>query len=401
MAGVDFNRIATNIAGLNALNSLNSVNNKLAVHQMRLATGKRINEAADDPAGLTIATKFLARAEGLGQALANIGDAKNLMSVAEGGLTKINDILVKMKTKATQAASDTLGSSERAAIQQQLTDWAKEVDDIVNTTKWNNVKLLDGLVGFNGNTINIQAGADTDSGNVIQVTATELGAVSTTSLGIGAASSSVSTSGLASISSSATAATGTGFSELATGTYRLVFTGTSSTAMHIQLFDSNNQAIAISSSTTGSGAPTTMMTVNLSSNTAVNFGVGFSVNLLAFGDNVGSTSATVTYTKAGTWNGQVDTAANAQAAVNSLQSAIDQVSARLQSVGTIVSRLTFREENLTIAKTNVESAHNRIMNADMAFEQLEATKWQILQQTAVAMLGQANQAPQNILALFR
>ncbi|MFH1485421.1 MAG: flagellin protein, partial [Chloroflexota bacterium] len=58
----DVSRIATNIAGLNALNALRSINNQLGVHQLRLATGKRINDAADDPAGLTIGTKFRARA---------------------------------------------------------------------------------------------------------------------------------------------------------------------------------------------------------------------------------------------------------------------------------------------------------------------------------------------------
>ena len=86
MARADFTRIATNIAALNSLNALRNVNNKLATSQVRLATGLRINEAADDPAGLVIATKFRARSEGLGVAMDNIGDAKNLLAVAEGGL---------------------------------------------------------------------------------------------------------------------------------------------------------------------------------------------------------------------------------------------------------------------------------------------------------------------------
>ncbi len=66
MAQADITRIASNIAGLNSLNALNNVNTKLGIHQLRLATGKRINEAADDPAGLTIATKFNAKSRGLG-----------------------------------------------------------------------------------------------------------------------------------------------------------------------------------------------------------------------------------------------------------------------------------------------------------------------------------------------
>ncbi|HQV62810.1 MAG TPA: flagellin, partial [Anaerolineales bacterium] len=83
MANVDVTRIASNIGALNALNSLQSINAKLALHQTRLSTGKRINSAMDDPAGLTIATKMLARSEGLRASMDNISDAKNMLSVAE------------------------------------------------------------------------------------------------------------------------------------------------------------------------------------------------------------------------------------------------------------------------------------------------------------------------------
>ena len=113
-------RINTNINALNALRSLNDVDNRLSIAQLRLATGKRINNAADDAAGYTIAKKFNARAEGLGQALNNIGSAKNLIAVAEGHLSNIVDILTQMKTKTIQAADDSLGTAERTAIKGEL-----------------------------------------------------------------------------------------------------------------------------------------------------------------------------------------------------------------------------------------------------------------------------------------
>ena len=108
MANVDVTRIAGNIGALNALNSLQNINKQLALHQTRLSSGKRINSAADDPAGLTIATKMMARSEGMKVVVDNIGDASNMLSVAESGLSKMNDILVQMRNKAEQAASDTL-----------------------------------------------------------------------------------------------------------------------------------------------------------------------------------------------------------------------------------------------------------------------------------------------------
>ena len=136
----DITRIASNIAGLNSLNALNNVNTKLGIHQLRLATGKRINEAADDPAGLTIATKFNAKSRGLGVALDNIGDAKNLLSVAEAGLTKINDILLVVRDKSEQAANDALGVAEREAIRKQIDELLTEIDKIVDETEWNGTR---------------------------------------------------------------------------------------------------------------------------------------------------------------------------------------------------------------------------------------------------------------------
>ncbi|MDZ7260788.1 MAG: flagellin, partial [candidate division KSB1 bacterium] len=110
MAAGDATRIFTNIGALNALNALNNVGRKLGIHQLKLATGRRINSAADDPAGYTIGKKLEARTRMLAQALNNVGDAKNLLGIAEGGLMNINDILLIMKEKALQAANDTLGS---------------------------------------------------------------------------------------------------------------------------------------------------------------------------------------------------------------------------------------------------------------------------------------------------
>lgn len=135
MAFVDVTRIASNISPLNALNSLTIINKQLALHQTRLSTGKRINSAADDPAGLTIATKMLARSEGFKVALDNIGDASNMLSVAESGLSKMTDIMITMRNKAEQAASDTLGESERAAIQIQVSAYAQQLQDMINETK--------------------------------------------------------------------------------------------------------------------------------------------------------------------------------------------------------------------------------------------------------------------------
>jgi len=275
MATIDFTRINTNIAALNSLNTLRDVNKSLALAQTRLATGRRINEAADDPAGLTLATKFDVRATGMQVAMDNIGDAKNLLAVAEGGLRKINEILAKMRAKAEAAASDTLGTTERDAIADDLEQFALEIDDIVNTTTWNGLALISGTTSWSFQT--------------------------------GAASTDDTTWSLS--------------------------------------YGHNSSDLNIDTITVGS-------------------------------------------------------AASAQAYIQSLDTAVASVSASLSNIGSMVARLTFKEDTLAVGKVNTEAAYNRVMNADMAVEQLNAVKYQILQQTAIAMLAQANLAPQSVLQLI-
>ncbi|CUS97589.1 flagellin [Candidatus Kryptobacter tengchongensis] len=140
-------RINTNIAAMNAYNALNDINRELGVHQLRLATGKKINSVSDDPSGYTIAKKLQARSRGLAQAINNVGDAKNVLSIAEGGLQKINDLLVSIKEQVTRAVNGGLSDDELQAIATQINDYMSEIDDIVRQTKFNGMQLLNGAGG--------------------------------------------------------------------------------------------------------------------------------------------------------------------------------------------------------------------------------------------------------------
>jgi flagellin len=94
-------------------------------------------------------------------------------------------------------------------------------------------------------------------------------------------------------------------------------------------------------------------------------------------------------------------ATGATAVIAKLTDAINAVKSGITDTGTMTARLTFKEDSMTVAYNNTEAAYNRIMNADMAAEQVEASKYTILQNTATTMLAQANAAPQSLLALFR
>jgi len=281
MAIGDSARINTNIAALNALSALKNVNRGLEQSQLKLATGFRINEVADDPAGFVISKRLDARSRGLAVALDNVGTAKNVLSIAEGGLHNIQEILVTMKEKVTHAASDTNSSAERNTIATEINALVEEIDNIVNETTFNDIALLDG--NYTGKSY--QTGEDT--------------------------------------------------------TNVLIF--------------------SISQNNTASGLS------------------------VASGDV----------------SSRVYTATGASFALSKVDSAIETVSDTLQNIGATVSRMTVKESTLRIAITNTLATKSRILDADIAAEQLNSTRLQILQQTATAQLAQANVAPQNVLALFQ
>ncbi len=279
MAFFSGSRINTNVGALNAFNELNNINRNVGMRQLRLASGKRINSAADDPAGYTISKKLMARSRSLSAALNNVGEAKNILSVAEGGLQNINDLLVGIKEKAIQAGNGSYGSEELTAIVTQVNDSLNEIDDIISETKFNGTALLNSQ--FTSKVF--QTGAD------------------------------------------------------------------------------GGDSLSVSLSATIDSAD-----FGLSSITSASFN---------------STNLSTT--------------------LSSLDTAINTLSRELQYVGSLSSRLDVKESTLQTAVTNTDAAASRIADADIAKEQLEMTKLQILQQTATIQLTQANSAPQNILQLFR
>lgn len=279
MATADLTRIRSNIQGLNILQTLRDVNNAVATAQLRLGTGRRINSASDDPAGMSISTKLDNRNRILQAVYDNIGQAKNMLAVAEGGLLGINDILVGLSEKVISAATDTLADDDRQAISTQLVQMVAEIGDISSQSAFGGTALLstDGTLKFQ----------------------------------------------------------------------------------------------------TGENQATTYQTRKYD---AVSLGL---VNLAAL-----------------TPESIIDSS-NYQLYLDEVTTALRTVSSGLTNIGSLTNRLTMKEGSISLTQSNTEAAYSRIRNADMAKEQLELTKMQILQQTATAMLAQANTNSQSILTLFR
>jgi flagellin-like hook-associated protein FlgL len=133
----------------------------------------------------------------------------------------------------------------------------------------------------------------------------------------------------------------------------------------------------------------------------VNTGRGFTFDKAAIGSVTAGDSRSWNFLAAGPYAVDVSSASKGASYMTTVNSALDNVTKAMSNLGSLMARLTFKEDAVSTSQINVEASYNRIMNANMAEEQTNASKYSILQQTAIAMLAQANQAPQNLLSLFR
>jgi flagellin len=151
-------RINTNVASLNARRNLSSTRVAQQKTLEQLSSGQRINRAGDDAAGLAISENLKAQIRGLGQAERNAQDGISLVQIAEGGLSEVSNILIRLRELAVQAASDTIGPTERKFLNVEFEQLTAEVDRIANSTEFNRVPLLNGT----GAVFDIQIGTRND-----------------------------------------------------------------------------------------------------------------------------------------------------------------------------------------------------------------------------------------------
>ena len=152
-------RITTNVASLNAKKNLDGVKRGLETSLARLSSGYRINQAADDAAGLAISENLKAQIRGLGQASRNAQDGVSLVQVAEGGLNEISSILIRLRELSIQAASDTIGDTERKFLDVEYQQLKSEMQRISEVTQFNGRDLLNGTGGI----MDIQVGTQNDA----------------------------------------------------------------------------------------------------------------------------------------------------------------------------------------------------------------------------------------------
>ena len=170
--------INTNIRALNSHRNLSSVGTKLSKASQRLSSGKKINSAADDAAGLAISEKMRAQIKGLDMADKNAQDAISLIQTAEGSMSEIESMLQRMRELTVQAANDTNATTDRNKIAEEITQLQEEITDMAGRTEFNEKKLATGAYKKAGSPLFFQIGANEGQSiklNIGTMTATALG----------------------------------------------------------------------------------------------------------------------------------------------------------------------------------------------------------------------------------
>jgi len=184
--------INTNISAIKAANASNSAAKALGTAMERLSTGKRINSAKDDAAGLAISTSMTSQIKGMSQGIRNANDGISLAQTAEGAASEVTNMLQRVRELAVQGSSGTYQTSDRTAMQSEVTNLTQQIGDVLANTKFNGNALFSTTAGTDV-TFDIQTGAN--NGDTVTLTSTAIDGtnISATALDVTTAAASTTT----------------------------------------------------------------------------------------------------------------------------------------------------------------------------------------------------------------
>jgi flagellin len=359
----------------------------------QLSTGKRINSAKDDAAGLAIASKMTSQIRGLDQAVRNANDGISLLQTAEGATIEITNMLQRMRELGVQSANDTNTAEDRSYLDLEFQQLKGEIDRVINNTQWSGVNILDGSFTNNGTSNGgkfvFQVGANADQTidhtiNVFDLSAADGGGVPAAAVEVDAATS-------------ATAQVST--MELG-GTY------SAGDVITVNL-NENLFRYTVTADDTTSAAAATALSAALNAKFSDDFTVSVSgtgeIKVLA---NVVDDAFTLSAAGSdGEWADiedlDVSTQTNSNTAITTLDVALTSVNEARAELGAVINRLTYAVDNLSNVSLNTSASRSRILDADYAKASAELSRTQIISQAATAMLAQANQQPQSVLQLLQ
>lgn len=386
--------INTNVNSIVAQNAATVSGRSMAKAMEQLSTGKRINTAADDAAGLAISSRATSQIRGLDQAVRNANDGISMLQTAEGAMVEVTNMLQRMRELSVQSANDTNTADDRAYLDLEFQQLKAETDRIISNTQWNGVNVLDKT--FTNNT--------TAGKFVFQVGANANQTISHTIdvFGLGTADGASAT-----VTAAAGATAGTATTQQV-GTLTLAGTYAAGDKITVNL----NQSVFQYTVTTADEAGSNTLATNLAAALDLRFEDGYDAAGSAPGvvkitaDTASTTQFTLSATASdGEWDDieslSILTQATSNTAVSTLDVAVASVNKARAEIGSVINRLTYAADNLSNVSQNAEASRSRILDTDYAKTTTELARTQIIQQAATAMLAQANQQPQNVLSLLR
>ncbi|TVR50659.1 MAG: flagellin [Gemmatimonadales bacterium] len=405
-------RINTNVASLNAQRNISQTNQAFGRTVGRLSSGFRINRAADDAAGLGIANKLRSDIRALNQASQNASQANSLLQVAEGATNQISGIVDRMKELAAQSASDSVNDTGRALIQAEFGELQAELTRIVDTTKFQGTSLLAGggttedvtvTTGLTGGTDGVETTLDAIANisaaavTVGDAAALEEGGYTISAAVVDPGSGDVLRFTLSDGTDSTTFdvnldtgdVDGAQTVNLTLGTLSVEFEVADGAAAATVVTDVDTVSIGVETATESTTVPTSLQ-----------FLVSVSGSAGSGEDFVSLNVQDLTLANLGLDASSLATREAAVAAIDALDAAIDSISTSMGDIGAAQNRIDFASANVASTIENFSAAESVIRDADFAAEASEFARLQILQQSQIAMLAQANAAPQGVLQLL-
>ena len=418
--------INTNTGSLYAQQSLTTNARGLAAVMQQLSTGKRINNAVDDVAGLAISTRLTSQIRGLNQAVRNANDGISLIQTAEGSTEQITNMLQRMRELAVQASNDTNNDKDRGFLNGEFQQLRSELDRIGQNTQWNGANILDGT-GGNGHdgTFSFQVGAN--SRQTISITLPNLQTgIADPVTGAGGSSAMTATTTAATMSfatvDTTIAAAGHSANEYLGVTFEASIAGKK---VQYQVSQANVDAVTGANGTTIQPLSVTIAQgIEAKMKSALGAGWTFDDGTTATGNATSAATAGTLVATApaseplvvadttisvmqgdlsaiGGADTDITSALNASKGLQAIDSALQTVSDKRATMGAIISRLQFAADNLSNVSAKATESRSRIEDTDYSTATTELAKRNIIQQAAQAMLAQANQAPQMVLQLLK
>ena len=406
--------INTNIKSLVSQNAMVKNNRDLADAMQQLSTGKRINSAKDDAAGLAISSRMTAQITGLDQAVRNGNDSVSMLQTTEGAMIEMTNMLQRMRELAVQSSNDTYTGVDRGYLDLEFQQLKTEVNRITDTTEWNGMAILNGSTINDDNTVGkfeFQVGAN--NGQIITHTIADMGfrpdpgmstfALTTPNVAAVTANPSATppvagvtaVKQVSQLSLSGTFLAGDVISFTAGGetkTYTVLEADLASTNNDTNLASIAAKLLIAADTPMGTAAVT--RTNNVLTFEAATAGTGF------------TTGTTITLTKDdGALTNlrplSITNNTNANVSLVQLDVAINRINSERAGLGAVINRLNYAVDNLANVSLNTSESRSRIMDADYAKASSELARTQIISQAATAMLAQANQQPQTVLQLLQ